>query len=324
MLLRAIITSRDAGTDELHEGDMFFVIDNCFHHHTNQILKCFVDDNGNAMKRETRLIYVSLDEDSLRQRRGCIRPGTSFDCVEHMTIVTKNDFVQTIPHCRRRHYAGTNIGNKLGDVVLPAYDTLWSLPCRLKNEIHGPFRVACGGVAADDERVGTGAKRKTLATVEPVFWRSRPTRFYESIVADYKISSIIDLTPGDGTAMTYCAKERIPYFGWALTATHASLLKQRVIQQVMESMFIAGDRLYQPELAKLLKTPGTATPPSGSNEGGGKQTEAKPATQGAMEDFKAKLEEFKRKNVGGTQPGEDSKRRKSKKEEQEEEGDSDE
>ena len=52
-----------------------------------------------------------------------------------------------------------------------------------------------------------GVKRKTANTVEPVFWRARPARFYENLVADYKLDAIVDLAAGDGTLMAFCAKD---------------------------------------------------------------------------------------------------------------------
>ena len=99
-------------------------------------------------------------------------------------------------------------------MVLPNYEALWSLPCKMKFDIHGAFRVACGGPTADEEGPGRGNKRKTVNTVEPVFWRGRPVKFYQTLISDYKLEKgIIDLTAGDGTLMIHCAKERIPYLG---------------------------------------------------------------------------------------------------------------
>ncbi len=43
--------------------------------------------------------------------------------------------------------------------------------------------------------------------MEPVFWRARPARFYENLVADYKLDAIVDLAAGDGTLMAFCAKD---------------------------------------------------------------------------------------------------------------------
>jgi hypothetical protein len=290
---------------------MFFLMDNCFHHHSAQLLKCFVTDDGKPLPIEKRLIYVNLDEDSLRVRKGCVRPGTSFDCVEHMHIITKHDFVATIPHCKRRHFSGTNISNKFGDVILPPFDALWSLPCKVKNDVHGAYRVPCGGPTPNEESVGTGTKRKTLATVEPVFWRGRPLRFYETLLADYFLTAIVDLTVGDGTLLIHCAKERIPYIGFALSERHAELIKHRAVQQVLESMFVPGERECNPELAAMMQKTGATVGAQGNETVPKPPDPSSSSTTNPLADFQAKLEAFKRKAEGaGTADASGSKKSK--------------
>ena len=309
MLLRGLMTSRGEVGDELDEGDMIFVMDNCEHHHMPTLMKCFINDLGNPVPKKTKLIYVNYDEDSLRQRKGCVRPGTSFDCVEHMHIVTKSDFTQTLPHCKRLYYGGSNISNKVGDVVLANYEALWSLPCKIKFDIHGAYRLACGGPTADEEGPGRGTKRKTVNTVEPVFWRGRPVKFYQTLISDYKLEKgIIDLTAGDGTLMIHCAKERIPYLGFTLSEAHSKALKQRATAMLLEAMFTAGDRLYNPELALLMKAP-VAAAPSGpakpSSQAAAVKRVVEPAagaTPGVLDEFQAKLAAFKKARGGEKDP----------------------
>ena len=316
MLLRGIISSRGEPGDELDDGDMFFVLDNCEHHHMPTMLKCFVNDQGNSIPKKTKLIYINYDEDSLRQRKGCVRPRTSFDCVEHMTIVTRSDFVQTLPHCKRLHYNGSNISNKLGDVVLGNYETLWSLPCKVKYDIHGVYRVACGGPTPEEEGPGRGVKRKTVQTVEPVFWRGRPLKCYQTLISDYKLEKgIIDLTPGDGTLLIHCAKERIPYFAFALSEAHAAALKQRAVQVILEAMFTAGDRLYSPELASLMRKPGSAVAAAGPAKKKGAASastdgDAEPKAAGSpsiLDEFAAKLAALKKQKPNDGQEKTDDK-----------------
>jgi hypothetical protein len=306
MLVRGFVASRVDGEEvvatEFHEGDMVFTLDNCFHHHTKELLKCFQNDDGKIFEMQKKLVYVGIDEDSLRLRKGLVRPSTSFDCVEHMHILTAQDFSSTITHVRRKHYTGSNISNKMGDVMLPGYDTLWSLPCRVKQDIHGQFRVACGGPTVGEE-VGTGVKRKTGATIEPVFWRSRPLKFYDSLISDYALSAIVDLTAADGTLMAHCAKERIPYFGFCLSERHAQLLKTRVVQQVLESFFTAGERECDLELAAMM-TPAAQASAAGAGAAGA----AAGSMPNALKDFQDKLKQFKLKADGsatGTEAADD-------------------
>eukprot|EP00975_Prorocentrum_lima_P014185 3012427-Prorocentrum_lima.AAC.1 len=59
-----------------------------------------------------------------------------------------------MPYLRRKFFPGTNIGNKLGDVVMPGYRLLWSKQCMLKHAIHDAYRQAVRGTTNDDK---TGA-----------------------------------------------------------------------------------------------------------------------------------------------------------------------
>ena len=52
-----------------------------------------------------------------------------------MTIVSKKDFVATIPHCKRLRYSGSNISNVFGPAMLPPFEQLWSLPCSVKYQV---------------------------------------------------------------------------------------------------------------------------------------------------------------------------------------------
>lgn len=97
-------------------------------------------------------VYVNVDEESLRARRGLVRQGSNFDQVEIMTILTKEDFSLRLPMTKRTHYPGTSMGNKIGDVVLDATDTMWSLTCAEKIVVHGKFRQAVGGLTKGEER----------------------------------------------------------------------------------------------------------------------------------------------------------------------------
>jgi hypothetical protein len=97
-------------------------------------------------------VYVNVDEESLRARRGLVRQGSNFDQVEIMTILTKEDFSLRLPMTKRTHYPGTSMGNKIGDVVLDATDTMWSLTCAEKIVVHGKFRQQVGGLTKGEER----------------------------------------------------------------------------------------------------------------------------------------------------------------------------
>lgn len=189
------------------------------------------------------------------------------------------------------------MSNKIGDIIVQPYESLWSLPCKVKYEVHGAYRVPCGG-PTEGEEVGRGAKRKTLQTVEPVFWRGRPLKLYTTLVADYAMTAVIDVTPGDGTLLHHCISERIPYHGFCLSELHAKLLKAVAVQKILESMFTSGSKLYDPKLAVLMRTEtnptGVSSSSGGSAEEGGKNG-GKSASP--LEQFKKSLDEAKAKRA---------------------------
>lgn len=222
---------------------MYFMFDAMVPYNQPLLLKCLTDSAGDTIAhREVRKIYVSIDEDSLRRRKGCIRPGVSFDQVEVLQIVTSSDWTSTLPMIKRKVYSGSNMGNKIGDVCLPEVDTMWKLTIREKHDLHGKYRVAVGGrTPGEEEGPGRGAKRKALDSLEPVFWHSRPISLYQELRHSYRIVAWIDLAPGDGVLATACAKERVPYLGFTLTDTHAEQLKCRIVTALLESSFTEGE-----------------------------------------------------------------------------------
>ena len=194
--------------------------------------------------KEVKKIFISVDEDSLRKRKNLIRPGAVFDQVELLQIVTLREFATTLPFIKRKSFPGSNLGNKIGDVVLPDVDSLWQLTCKQKVELHGKFRVAVGGkTPGEEEGLGRGSKRTSVGSVEPVFWHARPLQLYEDLVHSYHCCAVVDLTAGDGSLAALCAKKRIPYVGFTLSDTHTELLKQRCITALLESGFTEGEEL---------------------------------------------------------------------------------
>ena len=139
-------------------SDMYFTFDNMISFNQSTVQKCFVDEAGEQLAQKSlKKIYVSVDEESLRARRGLVRQGSNFDQVEVMTIYTKEEFAMRIPMTKRTHYPGTSLGNKIGDVVLDSIESLWSLTCAEKIHLHGRFRVAVGGKTPGEERIDSGS-----------------------------------------------------------------------------------------------------------------------------------------------------------------------
>jgi hypothetical protein len=300
MLLRGILTTRSEAGDELDAGDMFFLFDGTLHHNSGKLQRCFTSSTGDQIDKNCKTVYLSIDEDSLRARRACVKQGASFDQVEYMTVVTKEEFGMQVPVVKGLHYKGTNLGNKIGDIEYDEAETMWKMACKQKHALMGAYRIAVGG-KTEGEEIGRGAKRKGADTVEPTFWHSRPRKFYQELIHRYRPKAILDFSMGDGVLALESAKARIPYLGFGLTTTHVELLKAHLVQEMMKVFYTEGEKEYDPELAVLFKTQSAKTEPptkktkgatgaSGSNSSG--DASGSSATN-LLDAFKKKLEAFK-------------------------------
>ncbi|CAJ1452204.1 unnamed protein product [Effrenium voratum] len=208
-------------TVQLSAHDFFFCFDGGHTGNMSKLMQAFVDADGKPVDKYSHRIVLCHDEDSLRERRGCVRSNQVFDVSEEMRVVSGRDLASMgLPFLRRIHFSGTNFGTKIGDIVMPNFGLAWQLPCSAKHEIHGTWRKAVGGVAQGDDNAGRGVKRKTADTVEPVFWHARPLKFWQEITHNFKLCALVDFACSDGVLAFACAKARIPYLGYALPTPH--------------------------------------------------------------------------------------------------------
>ena len=244
MLIRGVMRTRD-NQDDLAPGDMYFMFDNHLHYNQDKMLKCFLTAAGEQLEtREVKKIYITIDEDSMRSRKGLVRQGSSFDQIEVLSLVTAADIHADLKMTPRKHYPGSNLGNKIGDVVMQDIDSMWKSTCKEKVVIHGIYRVATGGRTPGEDKdtaPGRGQKRATPETIEPVFWHGRPLKLYEELMFSYDLKAIIDFTPGDGVLLNACARRRLPYVCFGLSECHMNLLKQRCMTSLLESSTVEGE-----------------------------------------------------------------------------------
>ena len=300
------MSSRDMQGDQLDSQDLYFLFDCTAHHNIGKLQACFVDSTGNPVEKSAKQLYISMDEDSLHARKTRLKSGASFEQMEYVSLVSKTDYGDQVPTIKRLHFKGTNGGNKIGDVDLPALDDAWSLTHSQKLQMYGEHRVEVGGKTkgAGENELQKG-KRKAATDVEPAFWHGRASLLYTELLHSYQLKGIIDLSPGDGVLATLCAVQRVPYVGFCMTDVHTDLLKARCLQSLLTLATEEGDdKIYDPELAALVK--GKA-PESGAAKGGGGGEKKKPrvaapgvvpaaGSGGLLEDFKKKIEEIKKKN----------------------------
>ena len=228
-MLRSWIKTR--GTTELHPGDIYFILDGGMHSYRQKALNCFVDDDGTVLSKSEKLVYLLFDEESIRQRKGCVRGMNAFDQVEYMSMVNATS-LDEMPSKTHKFFPGTNQGNKLGDLKIPRMDSLWKLEPTARKELYADpanlFWAEVGGPTPQPDGSkgpGRGAK-KPAVTKEPVFWHPSEPNFYEELVHSYCLRDVYDMTAGDGTAALLFAKLKLPYVGLCLTQRHMDELTE--------------------------------------------------------------------------------------------------
>ena len=105
---------------------------------------------------------------------------------------------------------------------------------------------------ADDAASSSATKRRTDDTRELAFFHALPSTFWEEVLYDYQIGAVIDVAAGDGSLALAALRARIPYTGVCLTEEHKSKLLSRLKDLLCAGAVRAGDKWYDPTLAKAL------------------------------------------------------------------------
>ena len=90
------------------------------------------------------------------------------------------------------------------------------------------LRIPLGVATATEDRT------TKLDDVQPVFYWDTEERFYETLLHDYTVKSIIDLTPGAGTLAVVALRKRIGYLGICMSGPHRDLLAKRLRSQAIK------------------------------------------------------------------------------------------
>ncbi|CAE7232863.1 hsdFM [Symbiodinium sp. CCMP2592] len=277
-LISSIVKTRDPMQTCLHPRDMFLLFDSGVHTQQSKMLACILNNEGNQMPMHQMKVYVTYDENALRERRKSQR--TSLDQTEQLTLVTSEEFGQCMLQRPRKAFPGSNFGNVVGPVRPDAPGELWQLSVEEKLAIYGKYRMAVGGRTPGedpDQSAGRGCG-KPRTTVEPVFWHGRPEIMYQEMVSSYGFTALIDCQAADGVLASLAATERLPYIGFCLTETHLKKLQEVVVFRVLKEMARPNSKVHESKLVETLgaasssATPTPATVPQGGGNSGGGST----------------------------------------------------
>ncbi len=103
------------------------------------------------------------------------------------------------------------------------------------------------------QSTGRGSKPiRPDSQVEPVFFHCFQASFFETLVDDYHLAAVLDLTPGPGLMAISCLKKRIPYMGVCLTEAHRTHLQENLLTMLLGEFQDETSPLYEPDYAGLL------------------------------------------------------------------------
>lgn len=126
--LSAVIKNRDNQQLSIHSRDLFIYFDSFLPGNLPKWLGAFQTGAGDTMTKQSFTVFLSYDEDSLMQRRQYVKANTTtFQQIEEMSLVTSESFGDCMTKQNRKHFKGSNFGNKIGDVVLDSPQMLWSM-----------------------------------------------------------------------------------------------------------------------------------------------------------------------------------------------------
>ena len=89
---------------------------------------------------------------------------------------------------------------------------------------------------------------------QPLFWAERkPTELWSSLFRDLNIRTVVDVTPGSGTAAIAALELGISYVGIARNSLHANFLNQVLDRHALYMVRTAGTPLFHQEMQELVR-----------------------------------------------------------------------
>ena len=202
------------------------------------------------------LLQIVKTEKSILERKKLLR-GTGTMSVKQLESchVASHSRI-SLPERNWTHYPGSNVGDTLVGVELPALDhwSVWRETWKTKKEIYGKKHLILAGGKTEGVSSKSGpAQARTDATVEPVCWHPMPLAFYEDVINGFFVKLIFDLTAVDAMFAWQAILSRTGYVGITFTEKGAEHIYERLFQLMVVHMAEVGHPRYDANYAAAVK-----------------------------------------------------------------------
>jgi hypothetical protein len=103
LLVRSILATRP--NSDFDVNDVYFILDGCTlaqnnsHKNKVQALSAFTDEGGTPLDKCEKTIYVMMEEEEIKARKGCVRGMNAIDQVQpHLSLVANGATARLCPN----------------------------------------------------------------------------------------------------------------------------------------------------------------------------------------------------------------------------------
>ena len=226
--------------------DVFLFLDGGVTGLKAKLANLFADSSGKVMAKKQRDILVVTDEDSLRERKKCVK-GT-IDQVEHMVVISAVGTPEMPNKRRLAPFSGTNMGCFIGQLIAPPLSELWiGVQPEDRKAILGDALKAIGGPGVEPS---TGRVYHTHT--HPVFWHSMDPMFFKELQHAYILPKFINLSTSDGGLELAMLEANVPTISVCINESHQAALIERLEAKIVGMMMNSTNRFYDARLAAVL------------------------------------------------------------------------
>ena len=292
-LLRGSMQGRGAQKNKDDEycqpvaADVYFLLDGKREHLHKTMLEAFCPSGKKAGLTDcsVRVFNLFLSEQSLRARKAIVRGSDPISQRQCMLCVTASPLVpDTIPEKAHTKYQGTNRGDVIGLIHMPALEGAWQLPFSKKKAVYAD-RLVSGDTQDKDAR-----SQHRDDSLEPTFYNFMPELFFQNLYVTMSGVGVIDLSAGPGEAAKAALVMKRPYLGLCLTEEHVTLLYRHLVNWALSEMGSEGSPLYSSKYAECVGNK-TAAAAQGAQKKKAEQPEKPQKPQGGQKRPKRSIAE---------------------------------